>query len=734
MQISRFKYTPNSYKQMFLHIYLLYTLLFLILFCSVTALVLYQSEQNRQEDTSQAAAALAHYTNEQLGTCQKLSVSVGRNEKLLNLYSDTTTDLDFSLLDSTTLFSVQHDLVTARALNHNVANLAVYLYNKKYVISDYGTITLESYYQSIFNMSPNVFSDYLRPLGPRQFLFLPKGAVQDTSAPQHPMLVLSVIDSNGTRYGNLFVYLDERQMQDEISSLINENLEYYLLDEEDRLILTNTEADTLYDKTLSDELQSNPHFHYLEGSLSGWKCYVGYPDALIQKQMLIQLALLLLAWIVIMLLGILLVRIICRKSYKPLEELATIVNGSKNTASSKEMEYETLKLAISSIFENKQLLEEQILIYKPILINSLLLELLESSQPNPAALNTLHNLGVSLPFSCTACVSLLASKARQDLLQHIAEQIRHQEIICLYVAYHKHSGTLIVHTPDISSCETALQKLTAILDETPSVQSWGIGTVVNSIEQLTLSYHQAADALLYLPLENDSRGAVWEDIEASGICGLSRPDNLKTLNAAFSAGRAFESKDCINAYFQAIVRNGYVQKAHLQFAREQMLRSISLACIDQSFQYDVSMLRSWTPEDSDSYQRLLELCLSACDDMEHSNQKRKEQLQQNSSNSIMDYLQAHLYDETLSLSRMAEVFDLSESTISRKIKTLTSYNFLDYVNQKRIEYACSLLTRTDLSVNEIARSSGYENDITFRRLFKKHIGITPGEYRRQEQK
>ena len=98
----------------------------------------------------------------------------------------------------------------------------------------------------------------------------------------------------------------------------------------------------------------------------------------------------------------------------------------------------------------------------------------------------------------------------------------------------------------------------------------------------------------------------------------------------------------------------------------------------------------------------------------------------------MDYLQLHLHDDDLSLSKLADAFQLSESSVSRKIKQITDSNFLDYVNRKRIEYACSLLSETEMSVNDISKATGYENDITFRRLFKKYMGTTPGEYRRQE--
>ena len=131
---------------MFLHNYMQYAFSTSLLIVITALLVLRQSYHSYHNDAVRAAASLAYYADDQLAACQKLSASVGRNERLMNLASDKTADLNFSQLDSTMLFSAQHDLVSAKALNRFAATLAVYLYNKEYVISDYGTITLESFY------------------------------------------------------------------------------------------------------------------------------------------------------------------------------------------------------------------------------------------------------------------------------------------------------------------------------------------------------------------------------------------------------------------------------------------------------------------------------------------------------------------------------------------------------------------------------------------------------------
>lgn len=58
-------------------------------------------------------------------------------------------------------------------------------------------------------------------------------------------------------------------------------------------------------------------------------------------------------------------------------------------------------------------------------------------------------------------------------------------------------------------------------------------------------------------------------------------------------------------------------------------------------------------------------------------------------------------------------------------------NFGDFVQQLRINKAKRLLIESDISQQEIANLVGYSNSITFGRMFKRVVGMTPGEYRKQ---
>ena len=55
--------------------------------------------------------------------------------------------------------------------------------------------------------------------------------------------------------------------------------------------------------------------------------------------------------------------------------------------------------------------------------------------------------------------------------------------------------------------------------------------------------------------------------------------------------------------------------------------------------------------------------------------------------------------------------------------------FSEYINDLRLEYAVSLLRSGRVPQQEIAYSAGFNNDHTFRRLFKKKYGCTPSEFK-----
>jgi AraC-like DNA-binding protein len=87
------------------------------------------------------------------------------------------------------------------------------------------------------------------------------------------------------------------------------------------------------------------------------------------------------------------------------------------------------------------------------------------------------------------------------------------------------------------------------------------------------------------------------------------------------------------------------------------------------------------------------------------------------------------YAKDISLSEVAGMVAMSESSFSHFFKKRTSRNFISYLNDVRIGHATKLLFETTDSINEISYLCGYSNISNFNRIFKKIKGQTPSEYR-----
>lgn len=96
---------------------------------------------------------------------------------------------------------------------------------------------------------------------------------------------------------------------------------------------------------------------------------------------------------------------------------------------------------------------------------------------------------------------------------------------------------------------------------------------------------------------------------------------------------------------------------------------------------------------------------------------------------IMDSQRLHLQPD-LSLSRLAEAVGITSHIASEVLNQTIGQSFYDFVNQRRISTAKSLLTESENSILEIAFMSGFNNKVSFNKAFRRFEATTPGEYRR----
>ena len=98
---------------------------------------------------------------------------------------------------------------------------------------------------------------------------------------------------------------------------------------------------------------------------------------------------------------------------------------------------------------------------------------------------------------------------------------------------------------------------------------------------------------------------------------------------------------------------------------------------------------------------------------------------------IIDFLHVH-YAETLTLQSISNVFFVSKATLLYNFKKYTNCSPIDFLLNIRLTKAKEWLSKSELSVNEIAERCGFSSANYFGLIFKQKEGISPLHYRKNQ--
>ena len=85
-------------------------------------------------------------------------------------------------------------------------------------------------------------------------------------------------------------------------------------------------------------------------------------------------------------------------------------------------------------------------------------------------------------------------------------------------------------------------------------------------------------------------------------------------------------------------------------------------------------------------------------------------------------------DANFSVSELAPALNISGAYLRRLFKEEYHMTPKEYLTQRRLEIAKSLLSTGYFTICEVARRSGFENEKYFSTVFKKYCGVSPKQY------
>lgn len=92
------------------------------------------------------------------------------------------------------------------------------------------------------------------------------------------------------------------------------------------------------------------------------------------------------------------------------------------------------------------------------------------------------------------------------------------------------------------------------------------------------------------------------------------------------------------------------------------------------------------------------------------------------------------YGDSFDVETLAQEAGMSRRTFERRFKAATGDTCLLYLQKVRVEVAKQVLEEKKCSFDEVCYQVGYENSSFFRKIFSKHTGLSPTEYRNKFQR
>ncbi|MGN1059527.1 MAG: helix-turn-helix domain-containing protein, partial [Clostridia bacterium] len=252
----------------------------------------------------------------------------------------------------------------------------------------------------------------------------------------------------------------------------------------------------------------------------------------------------------------------------------------------------------------------------------------------------------------------------------------------------------------------------------------GAGRAADSLCGIAESYAQALEVVSYNRMTGSTDKLFYEELPQEQNMYYYPIELENSLITAISGGKAVEASKILNTIYE----ENFVRRSLSGARISELIGEVysSLNKVRQTYFKDEERmsyrLSDFTIRGFFEYAR--DFVFAACENMKvyeenaHNAQFKK----------MLEYINENYSRNDLSRDTLASAFGLTDITyISKMFKRFMNENFSSYLERIRIEKACDLLD-SHRPVKEVAEAVGYLSDISFRRAFKKRMGMSPSEY------
>ncbi|TVY01914.1 response regulator [Paenibacillus cremeus] len=305
-----------------------------------------------------------------------------------------------------------------------------------------------------------------------------------------------------------------------------------------------------------------------------------------------------------------------------------------------------------------------------------------------------------------------------------------------------HGNEVVVLTLSTDQQPEAVMKSTlAVLEEIrQSIEKYlkltitiGVGTTASRITDVMYSYQDAVLALDYRLILGSNRVICIYDVERRFVEKL-RFDELKehALIRCLKVGTAAELQDIVKELFQE-VEGAQVSFKDFQIYLLEILTAILKAAKDADIDMEETFGESFHPFSEmyqltglhEAQQWIAQLCTKIMTSIASNRQSSYKTLVEQAK----DFTKEHYHETDITINKVCSQLHISAGYFSSIFKKETKMTFVAYLMHIRMEAAKELLRTTDLKAFEISEQVGYADPNYFSFSFRKHVGVSPKEYR-----
>lgn len=569
----------------------------------------------------------------------------------------------------------------------------------------------------------------------------------------------------GNPDGVIAIFIDESKIQNLLREIV-ENLKgnAYIVSKEGKVISTYSTNSTMlnnikslnFDKSEGSTVvqinRSKVVRTYVKSQLNNWIYVAEFPIEVVMKEVYFLRNVTIIVLLVALFLGFIFSIIFAYRNEKPISEILSILKRARPVLNKDEKEFEFIKKEISNLLQSEielsKRLENQQFILKEIFFERLLYGHYDDKSKIEKLMKYL-NFNIDSKRFAVAIIRIL--KEYQKATKSILNELDLYRISIEEILKRNFEGPIYIHTISENEVsilvgfniendeevkkqtkdlfETIQKEITEKYSITPLIV---LGRTCSSLFDVQYAFLDAKELLENISLK-------YEEIENNIICAdewqksdviyypLEIEEKIISLTLA---GRVGDLKSILDILFEKNFRENNLSKnLKIIFLNELLATFIKvLNRCDSSIASTLELKQLFAMKEKQDlevvFEEIAKKFLEISKIMDQNKKSHNEKLLEK----ILDFIHSNLYNSQMSISFVASQFDLSNSYFSFFFKEQTGMKFSDYIEKLRIEKACELLRKGKYNIDEVAKMVGYTNAHTFRRAFKKVIGILPSEF------